>query len=146
MPDLAARFYGPDFDVRIVNGPGGFRVAGARVLPDADAECVVVLGDSFTWGWGVAQGEIFTDHLQDLLVVLDRVLCVPALHVGLRQAVTGIGREGIGLDVPQEDRDGFRELVDGKHDDVPEQAFLYMGTIEEVLENAERIRKESEAA
>jgi F-type H+-transporting ATPase subunit beta len=41
---------------------------------------------------------------------------------------------------------GFRELVDGKHDDVPEQAFLYMGTIEEVLENAERIRKESDAA
>ena len=30
---------------------------------------------------------------------------------------------------------GFREIVDGKHDDIPEQAFLYVGTIEEVLEN-----------
>jgi len=38
---------------------------------------------------------------------------------------------------------GFREIVDGKHDDVPEQAFLYVGTIEEALEKAEQIKKES---
>jgi len=35
---------------------------------------------------------------------------------------------------------GFREVVDGKHDDVPEQAFYLQGTIDEVLENAERIK------
>jgi F-type H+-transporting ATPase subunit beta len=35
---------------------------------------------------------------------------------------------------------GFREIVDGKHDEIPEQAFYMMGTIEEVLENAEKIR------
>ena len=35
---------------------------------------------------------------------------------------------------------GFREIVDGKHDEVPEQAFYMMGTIEEVLENAEKIQ------
>ncbi len=34
---------------------------------------------------------------------------------------------------------GFRELVDGKHDDIPEQAFLYCGTIDEVLEKAKQI-------
>ncbi len=34
---------------------------------------------------------------------------------------------------------GFAEIVEGKHDDIPEQAFRYMGTIEEVLENAERM-------
>ncbi len=35
---------------------------------------------------------------------------------------------------------GFREIVDGKHDEIPEQAFYMMGTIEEVLENAEKIQ------
>jgi len=31
---------------------------------------------------------------------------------------------------------GFKEIVDGKHDDIPEQAFYLAGTIEEVLERA----------
>jgi F-type H+-transporting ATPase subunit beta len=35
---------------------------------------------------------------------------------------------------------GFREVVEGKHDEIPEQAFYMMGTIEEVLENAAKIR------
>jgi F-type H+-transporting ATPase subunit beta len=35
---------------------------------------------------------------------------------------------------------GFKEIVDGKHDEIPEQAFLMMGTIEEVLENAEKLQ------
>jgi F-type H+-transporting ATPase subunit beta len=38
---------------------------------------------------------------------------------------------------------GFRELVDGKHDDLPEQAFLYVGTIEEAQEKAEKIKKDA---
>jgi F-type H+-transporting ATPase subunit beta len=38
---------------------------------------------------------------------------------------------------------GFREIVDGKHDDVPEQAFFLQGTIEDVRERAEQIRREA---
>ena len=34
---------------------------------------------------------------------------------------------------------GFKEIVDGKHDDVPEQAFYMKGTIEEVREAAEKM-------
>ncbi|MDQ3687183.1 MAG: F0F1 ATP synthase subunit beta [Acidobacteriota bacterium] len=34
---------------------------------------------------------------------------------------------------------GFREIVDGKHDDLPEQAFLYVGGIEEARAKAERM-------
>jgi F-type H+-transporting ATPase subunit beta len=37
---------------------------------------------------------------------------------------------------------GFSEIVDGKHDDVPEQAFYMVGTIEEVLEKADRLAKQ----
>ncbi len=31
---------------------------------------------------------------------------------------------------------GFKEILEGKHDDVPEDAFLFVGTIDEALENA----------
>ncbi|MGD0014179.1 MAG: F0F1 ATP synthase subunit beta [Bryobacteraceae bacterium] len=36
---------------------------------------------------------------------------------------------------------GFKEIAEGKHDDVPEQAFYMQGTIEEALERAEQLRK-----
>jgi F-type H+/Na+-transporting ATPase subunit beta len=36
---------------------------------------------------------------------------------------------------------GFAEIVAGKHDDVPEQAFYMVGTIEEALEKAKRLRE-----
>ena len=34
----------------------------------------------------------------------------------------------------------FKEIIDGKHDEVPEQAFYMKGTIEEVLETAEKMK------
>ena len=33
---------------------------------------------------------------------------------------------------------GFKEIIEGKHDDVPESAFLFAGTIDEVLEKAKK--------
>lgn len=36
---------------------------------------------------------------------------------------------------------GFREILDGKHDDLPEQAFQLVGTIEDAREKAERLAK-----
>jgi F-type H+-transporting ATPase subunit beta len=35
---------------------------------------------------------------------------------------------------------GFKEIVEGKHDDIPEQAFYMVGTIEEVLEQAQKMK------
>jgi F-type H+-transporting ATPase subunit beta len=34
----------------------------------------------------------------------------------------------------------FKEIVEGKHDDIPEQAFFLKGSIEEVLEAAEKMK------
>ena len=31
---------------------------------------------------------------------------------------------------------GFKEILEGKYDNVPESAFLFVGSIEEVLEKA----------
>ena len=35
---------------------------------------------------------------------------------------------------------GFREILDGKHDDLPEQAFYMVGGIEEAVERAKALR------
>ena len=35
---------------------------------------------------------------------------------------------------------GFKEIVEGKYDDIPEQAFYMKGTIDEVLEAAEKMK------
>jgi len=33
----------------------------------------------------------------------------------------------------------FKELIDGKHDDLPEQAFYMVGTIDDVKEKARKL-------
>ena len=33
---------------------------------------------------------------------------------------------------------GFAEIIDGKHDDLPESAFLFVGTIDEAMEKAKK--------
>ena len=34
---------------------------------------------------------------------------------------------------------GFKEIIDGMHDDIPESAFLFAGTIDDVLEKAKAL-------
>jgi F-type H+-transporting ATPase subunit beta len=34
---------------------------------------------------------------------------------------------------------GFKEVLEGKHDDLPEQAFYMVGTIEDAIEKAKRL-------
>ena len=50
------------------------------------------------------------------------------------------GREGRYVKVAETIK-GFKEIVDGKCDDIPEQAFYMVGTIEEVREEAEKLAK-----
>src|SRR4030081_934473 len=52
------------------------------------------------------------------------------------------GREGRYVTVADTVR-GFKEILEGKHDDLPEQAFYMVGTIEEAREQAEQMEKES---
>lgn len=37
---------------------------------------------------------------------------------------------------------GFKEIIEGRHDDLPEQAFYMVGGIDEVIENAKKMRAE----
>jgi len=54
-------------------------------------------------------------------------------------AETFTGRPGEYVKVEETVR-GFKEIVDGKHDDVPEQAFYMVGTIDDALNNAEKMK------
>lgn len=47
------------------------------------------------------------------------------------------GMEGRYVPVKETIR-GFREIIEGRHDDLPESAFLFVGTIEEAVEKADR--------
>jgi F-type H+-transporting ATPase subunit beta len=48
------------------------------------------------------------------------------------------GRKGRYVPVAETVR-GFREIIDGKHDDLPEAAFYMVGSIEEAKEQAEKM-------
>lgn len=48
------------------------------------------------------------------------------------------GYEGKYVDLKDTIR-GFTEIIEGKHDDLPENAFLYVGTIEEAVEKGKKI-------
>ena len=36
---------------------------------------------------------------------------------------------------------GFKGIIEGKYDDIPEQAFAYAGSIEDVLEKAKSLKE-----
>lgn len=50
------------------------------------------------------------------------------------------GMEGKYLPLKETIR-GFKEILDGKHDEIPEQMFLFAGGIDEVVEKFEKSRK-----
>ena len=52
------------------------------------------------------------------------------------------GMEGKYVPVKETIR-GFREILDGKHDDLPEAAFLFVGTIDEAVEKAKKLKAEA---
>ena len=51
------------------------------------------------------------------------------------------GREGKYVPLSETVR-GFKEIVEGKHDDLPEQAFYMVGNIDEVIQQAEKMKKQ----
>ncbi len=64
---------------------------------------------------------------------IERFLSQP-FHVA--EAFTGF--KGVYVPLPETIR-GFREIVEGKHDDLPEQAFYMVGTIDDVIEKARKL-------
>jgi lysophospholipase L1-like esterase len=66
-PNFVGRFRKPDFDVVIAQGENGFRRPEHQTPRSESRMAVLAFGDSFTWGWGVGQGRVFTDVLSRLM-------------------------------------------------------------------------------
>jgi F-type H+-transporting ATPase subunit beta len=93
--------------------------------------------------------------LQDIIAILgieelsedDKVIVARARRIQkfLSQpffvAETFTGKQGRYVKIEDSIR-GFKEIIEGKHDDIPEQAFFMVGAIEEVLEKAEQMKLE----
>ena len=67
---------------------------------------------------------------------IQRFLTQP-MHVA--EVFTGSPGEYVRID---DTVSGFREILDGKHDDLPEQAFYMVGSIEKAIEKGEQLRLE----
>jgi lysophospholipase L1-like esterase len=66
-PNYKGIFKTSVFRAFIENGSDGYRKKLSDVVPREDATKIAFMGDSFAWGWGVSQGELFSDYLQDLM-------------------------------------------------------------------------------
>jgi len=93
--------------------------------------------------------------LQDIIAILgmeelsdeDRQIVVRARKIQrflsqpffVAEAFTG--QEGRYVPIKETVR-GFKEILDGKHDNLPEQALYMVGTIDEAVENAEKMKSE----
>lgn len=93
-------------------------------------------------------------ELQDLIAILgleelseeDRTVVIRARKLEkfftqpmfVAETFTGMKGKYVSL---EDTLKGFEEIADGKYDDVPEQAFYMVGTVEEALEQAEKMKK-----
>jgi F-type H+/Na+-transporting ATPase subunit beta len=91
-------------------------------------------------------------NLQDIIAILgvdelsedDKILVARARKIEKfmsQPMVTAEQFTGIqGVYVPLRDTvRSFREILDGKHDDLPEEAFRYVGTVEDAVAKAQRL-------
>jgi F-type H+-transporting ATPase subunit beta len=67
----------------------------------------------------VARARKVQRFLSQSFTVAEQFTGIPGSYVPLKETIRGFG-----------------EIVDGKHDDLPESAFLFVGTIDEVVEKA----------
>ncbi|MBI4830355.1 MAG: SGNH/GDSL hydrolase family protein [Candidatus Lindowbacteria bacterium] len=67
-PNVDVRFRRPgSFDVRVTQNSRGLRDSEKSLAASPGIRRIVVLGDSFAWGTGVENGEIFSRILQELI-------------------------------------------------------------------------------
>jgi len=95
-------------------------------------------------------------ELQDIIAILgmdelsedDKILVARARKIqrflsqpfDVAKAFTGVDGKYVKL---KDTISGFRDVVDGKYDHLPEQAFYMVGPIEEVVERAEQLAKQA---
>jgi len=91
-PNASERFVREDFDVLVSNNSLGFRDREYAVEKPRGARRIAILGDSMTWGLGVANDSCYSE-------VLERALAAePAASGGAPVEVLNFGAAGYGTD------------------------------------------------
>jgi hypothetical protein len=67
VSNFSGRFQKTDFNVLVSTNEDGFRFDKSNLNNKEDSKKVFFLGDSFVWGWGVDNENLFSDKLQFLL-------------------------------------------------------------------------------
>lgn len=67
IPDYRSRFVHRDFNVEVKTNSDGLRDDEYSRQKNGDTIRVVSLGDSFTWGWGVENDEVYMQVAEDSL-------------------------------------------------------------------------------
>jgi hypothetical protein len=66
-PNFTGRLKNDEMDAVISHDARGFRKPALQIPASPERRHVHVLGDSFVWGWGVGQGQVITDRMQQRL-------------------------------------------------------------------------------
>lgn len=66
-PNFTGRLKNDEMDAVISHDANGFRKPARQLPASTESRNVYVLGDSFMWGWGVGQGQVITDLMQERL-------------------------------------------------------------------------------
>jgi hypothetical protein len=66
-PNFTGRLKNDEMDAVISHDARGFRKPALQIPASPQSRNVHVLGDSFMWGWGVGQGQVISDRLQQRL-------------------------------------------------------------------------------
>lgn len=82
------------FESKFSTNSYGFRDVDHSLLKDKGTQRIVVIGDSFAWGFGVNNGEIFTDYLEAGLNDTE-VINLGVTGYGLRQETAIFKRLGL---------------------------------------------------
>ena len=100
------------------------------IYASANSALLSILHEEFK-SWSTSQGNPISDYLRaGLSSALKRL---PGQAGVSPRANDFLIRQGLSI---ADTVRGFREIVEGKHDDIPEQAFYMAGTIDEVIERA----------
>lgn len=67
IPNYEGRFVHRDFDIEVKTNSDGFRDREYQREKTPDTVRIVSLGDSFTWGWGVENNEIYMEVAENIL-------------------------------------------------------------------------------
>lgn len=71
VPNYEAEFQGREFKVTMKSNSQGFRDQEYSFSKEDGSKRFIVLGDSFTWGWGVEREEIFCEVTEQILEGID---------------------------------------------------------------------------